>query len=178
MPNVFDSSSAAIGSVQASLLTEAEFQSIFGTGWVLARGQSVSGSKYASITGVATVPDMRGMFLRGKNNGRSDGNQDSGGERNLRDGTVQVDQVEKHIHSLPTGTGAPGSDGFWGVIDSYWMKSNVTQGFNDAPANNEYAITSDANSYPGTPPLNLTKGKFGTETRPRNVTVNYFIRIN
>lgn len=162
MPNVFDSSSAAVGSIQASLLTEAEFQSIFGTGWVLARGQSVSGSKYTSLTGVSSVPDLRGQFLRGKNNGRSDGNQDPGGERNLRDGVIQQDQYQGHTHS--TGSTISGAGGGLVYLQPPGLSNNQVSGY-------------------------VTKGNFadevgngtprtGNETRPRNVTVNYFIRIN
>jgi hypothetical protein len=159
MPNLFDSSSAAIGSVQASLLTEAEFQSIFGTGWVLARGQSVSGSKYASITGVTTVPDMRGMFLRGKNNGRSDGNQDSGGERNLRNGNIQQDQMQGHIHGTNIYDDNVGGTG---------------RSFGQMQFDNRNEIST---SFPRNDGTNGTP-RTGTETRPRNITVNYFIRIN
>lgn len=73
MPVILDDSTAAIGAVQSALITESQFQAQFGTGWVLADGRSVTGSRYATLTGKTTIPDLRGVTLRGKNNGRSDG---------------------------------------------------------------------------------------------------------
>lgn len=75
MPVVLDDSTAAIGAIQSALLTEAQFQAQFGSGWILADGRSVLGSKYETITGRSSIPDLRGVVLRGKNNGRNDGGQ-------------------------------------------------------------------------------------------------------
>ncbi|NBO99742.1 MAG: hypothetical protein EBU90_06400 [Proteobacteria bacterium] len=160
MPNVFDSSSAAIGSVQASLLTEVQFQAIFGTGWVLARGQNVSGSKYASITGASIVPDMRGMFLRGKNNGRNDGNEDPGGDRNVLVNTPQADQMQGHRHNYERAT-LQQTTSVGGGPNGYTIGTWPSTASSDP-------ISDGANSTPRT----------GNETRPKNMAVNYFIRIN
>lgn len=172
MPSVFDSSSQAIGSIQASLLTEAQFQAQFGTGWVLARGQSVSGSKYASLTGATSVPDMRGMFLRGKNNGRNDGYQDPEGERNqLNQPLPQTDAFQSHNHKVyMTASGGisaitrdvpnPGDSDVWSTA----FTRNDT-------ATDVYAAEELANGGNGTP-------RVGSETRVKNIVVNYFIRIN
>ena len=41
----------AVGSIQQSLLSEAQFQAVMGsTNWVLANGQGVSGSQYNTIS--------------------------------------------------------------------------------------------------------------------------------
>jgi hypothetical protein len=150
MPNVFDSSSSVIGAVQSAMLTEAQFQAQFGTGWVLARGQSVSGSKYASITGNATVPDLRGVFLRGKNNGRSTSEGNPDGESAL--GLPQADQYRSHNHAgAYPNLNASGGTGFTGT----GLSSN-------SGGTNSVSLIANG----------------GNETRPRNVTVNYFIRIN
>ncbi|NBO99741.1 MAG: hypothetical protein EBU90_06395 [Proteobacteria bacterium] len=155
MPNVFDSSSAAVGSIQASMLTEAEFQSIFGTGWVLARGQNVSGSKYASIKSVTTVPDLRGVFLRGKNNGSLEPRSNPDGDSSL--GTYQADQFQSHQHVVKAKDGV---DSLGGV--GYLPQTSSNYG----PSN---TLASDA-AY--------ADNSGGNETRVKNVTVNYFIRIN
>lgn len=57
-----------VGMIVASMLTEAQFQDINGTNWVLAYGQSVAGSTYATVTGSSTLPDLRGRTLAGKDN--------------------------------------------------------------------------------------------------------------
>lgn len=146
MPNLFNNSSQPIGSIQASLLTETQFQSQFGAGWVLAKGQNVSGSNYANITGSLTVPDLRGVFLRGKNNGRSDGNENPDGESSL--GTYQGDQLSSHNHTYTRSSS----------VDPGWGQYAAGGGANS----NQVAVTSTG----------------GNETRSKNVTVNYFIRIN
>jgi hypothetical protein len=148
MPKVFDSSSSAVGAVQSAMITEAQFQAQFGTGWVLADGRSVAGSKYASITGSANIPDLRGMVLRGKNNGRVDGKENPDGDSSL--GTYQSDEFKSHYH-----------------IFSINYNSGALSG---AQGNTPNA---GANTFNGN-----TDNSGGNETRMKNVTVNYFIRIN
>jgi len=146
MPKVFDSSSSAIGAVQPAMITEAQFQAQFGTGWVLADGRSVTGSKYTSITGNTVVPDLRGMILRGKNNGRSDGKENPDGDSTL--GLYQADEFKSHDHTSYRAIGG-----------------GLTQGL--------YGGSSLDTGNTGN-----TLGRGGNETRMKNVTVNYFIRIN
>jgi microcystin-dependent protein len=55
-----------IGDMRHSMLSLAQFQSINGTGWVLADGSSCVGTKYQTITGNANIPDLRGRVLAGK----------------------------------------------------------------------------------------------------------------
>jgi len=149
MPKLLDDSMGPIGSVIQSMLTESEFQSLYGTGWVLADGRSVTGSRYAAIKSTTTVPDMRGVFLRGKNNGRADGNQNPDGE--LAIGSYQADEIKGHAHSVNYLTGAALNGG--------------TFNFN---ATNVNTSTGSAS----------TSSAGGNESRPKNVTVNNFIRIN
>jgi len=55
----------ALGSIQQSILTEAEFQAEMGTtDWVLMDGRNIAGSKLATLKGWTTIPDARGRFLR------------------------------------------------------------------------------------------------------------------
>jgi hypothetical protein len=85
--------------VVASMLTPAQFASTPGGGdWVLADGQSVSHTAYATLTGNTTAPDLRGMFLRGRNEGRADGQQNSDGELAL--GSYQADPFDSHVHNI------------------------------------------------------------------------------
>ena len=91
-----------IGDVKQSFLTEAEFQAEHDDTWVLCDGRDVIGSDYAVLKeGDAVtshnIPDARGQFLRGKNNGRADGNENPDGEIDL--GVYQADQFESHSHT-------------------------------------------------------------------------------
>lgn len=66
--------------------------------WVPADGRNVEGSEYESITGSATVPDLRGMFLRGTSDGRDDGKQDVESSRSA--GSYQHDSFQQHKHNI------------------------------------------------------------------------------
>ena len=138
-----------VGSVVASLLNKAQFQAIYGKGWILADGSSVSESQYHIITGKLKIPDLRGVFIRGKNNGRNDGKQNP---NDLELGAYQTDQFQSHVHEYNRG----GSGG-----------------------NLLYSLAGGTNTGTGRGQTNfIVSGKHGVETRPRNVTVNFFIRIN
>lgn len=154
-------SSGTIGEVKASMLTLAQFQAQFGTNWVLANGASASGTAYATITGNTTLPDCRGVGLRGKNNGRADGNQNPDGDLAL--GTYQGDVMGSHAHSTLTGTrnNIYGLTGTTRGLDASGFTSNV-QNIDYGASSGQLGITSTG----------------GNETRMKNVTVNYFIKVN
>lgn len=139
-----------VGSIIDSMLSEAQFQGLTSTGWIIADGRSVTGSSYALVTGNTTVPDLRGVFTRGKNGARSTATGNSEGDKSL--GTYEADQFASHTHPYLYRTPSAASGGSDGGGDT-------DRGLNDVNA------TTDAT---GT----------GTETRPRAVTVNKFIRIN
>jgi hypothetical protein len=92
-----------VGTIIHSMLTVAQFESEYGTNWVIADGRSVTGTLYATVTGNTTIPDMRGRFLRGKNNG---GTTNPDGDLAL--GTLSADKYTSHTHSYTAYTGAGG----------------------------------------------------------------------
>ncbi len=152
-----------VGMIAPSMLTEAQFQALNGTDWVLADGRSVIGSTYATITSITTAPDLRSVVLRGKNNGRADGFQNPDGEVAL--GTFQNDTMQGHKHSSTAqveGGPAPGSTNNAANAGPYSARTNLLQTVMDGYA---------ADGGNGTP-------RTSTESRMRNVTVNYFIKIN
>ena len=142
-----------VGDVKHAMLDEATFQSIHGTDWVLADGRSVTGSQYETITGNANIPDMRGQFLRGKNNGRADGNENPAGENAL--GAFENDANKSHTHRMQEGT--IGS----GTATRLTITNVGDVSFYSSGARN---LQMDADG--------------GDETRVKNVTVNIFIKIN
>lgn len=97
-----------VGQVLSAMLSETQFKAIHGSSWVLADGRSVAGSTYAIVTGITTVPDLRSVVLRGKDNGRG---LNPDGDYAL--GTYQGDMYASHNHTLvynPTGGGGGGGD--------------------------------------------------------------------
>lgn len=89
-----------VGTTIQSMLTEIQFQSELNVGWILAAGQDVTGSKYQIVTGNTHVPDLRGIFLRGKNNGRA---VNSSPDSPL--GTLTSGSLRTHTHPIAATTG-------------------------------------------------------------------------
>jgi hypothetical protein len=153
-----------VGDVIHSMLTEEQFIAENGAGWVLADGRDVTGSKYDTLilNGLGgNIPDMRGQFLRGKNNTRLDGNEDPDGERDL--GNAQGDAMRDHSHqasnlinAYPRGPSTFGGVGIYGAGTT---------------------STTDKTSSPLGPGGDNTWLPVSGENRPKNVAVNIFIKI-
>jgi hypothetical protein len=151
-----------VGMIISSMLTLAQFQAINGTAWVLADGSNIAGSLYATTTGTTTIPDLRGTVLRGKNNGRADGNQNPGGDNTL--GTFENDAMQGHYHGGGNNYLSVSAGSSTGTFDASGGVNPLKQGV--API---FAPATDGTN--GTP-------RTGLESRMKNVTVNHFIKIN
>jgi hypothetical protein len=149
-----------VGTVEVSFFTEAQFQAIRGAGWILCDGRSVAGTRYADITGNSVVPDLRGMFLRAKSHARSDGFQDPAGDQPL--GTYEVDDNRSHNHTFQVSPGG-------GFIP---CSIDIGAGLQAANGTDKY------NVHDFGPAWTLTIHSAGSESVPRNITVNYFIRVD
>ena len=151
-----------IGKIVAAEQDEASFQTLNGSGWKLCNGSSAAGTMWATFTGNANVPDYRGEFLRGLDNGRG---VDSG--RTL--GSFQADQMEQHNHG-----GGDHSHPFQRV-------ANSETDINDT-STIEWGGAYSTSTF--TPPSsgNIIANNGGThnnsENRPRNKAVNYFIKVD
>lgn len=163
MSEIMIGSILPVGTILHSMLTLAQFQLISGPGWVLADGQSVSGSKYHAVTGLSIIPDMRGKVLRAKNNGISGISGNPDGDLSL--GSFQDDSFESHNHrNKQIGSG----------IGNAYFPNNATSNtgyYNESRKDEDgIGIVGD-----GIPPIENTGGN---ETRMKNITVNIFIKIN
>ena len=143
-----------IGSIIVSILSYKDFSqdSNFNPAtsiWAPADGRKVTGSKYASIQD--RVPDLRGVFLRGLNNCLKGADPLDDGHKNPENkqaGEFQPDGFREHSHQI--------------------------------------AITTVQSDFGGTglPRYNRTTGDSQTansgieETRPKNVSVYFYIKIN
>ena len=194
----------SIGSIQQSLLSEDQFQALMGKDWVLMDGRDCSGSIYASITGANRVPDASGLFLRMAGGASEDmgirqgadvslkgvsvsgagGHGHSGGTTN--DGSHKhsgsTDNPGDHSHSVE-GAGGPGHDPFTGDVveggeGGHYVgmtgSGSHTHNFNTGNAGGH------AHSFTTSSVDNHSHALIGggVETRPVNMAVNYFIRIN
>ncbi len=158
-----------LGTVIASILSEDDIARASGdprrfdptkSKWVLADGREVIGSHYSKLSGKTAIPDLRGLFLRGKNFDRPTSKGNAEGNFDLE--KYQPDSLVSHNHLT--------HDGSW---EEARAKSNNNSW--DHPA------LADTDGVPNTDPrVKRIKTGFsgGLETRPRNATVNYFVRIN
>lgn len=165
MSRVLGDTVGSIGENKPSMLTLAQFQALYGPGWILADGSSCAGSKYAAITGFTTVPDHRGVGLRGKNNGRSDGNQNPDGELAL--GSFQSDAFGSHNH----GGGSH-------VHDVRVVNYNTNPDGEIGPKGDSPYAPDHPGTVTSAPNSTVIQMQGGNETRMKNNTVNIFIRIN
>lgn len=155
----FKLSANPVGTIIASGLAQSQMDAAIGKSnvYVIAKGQDVTGSKYHEITGNSTAPDLEGRFLRGidATNGTT---RDPDGARAF--GNVQEDAFQGHHHldGFVLGKNASNSTPYWGAsvavfADRNYIGDPITDGTNGAP-------------------------RTSSETRPKNISVYYYIRIN
>lgn len=180
MPKLLGDVNGSIGSVEQSMLTEIQYQALYGFGWIISDGRSVTGSRYSSITGSANVPDLRGVAIRGKNNGRSDGNQNPDGDLAL--GTYQGDLFTQHDHGggSHTHNGNTSTENTNGHRINYGEPFGIVgyQGGASYPSSNNGSLNHTHSFTTNGPNSTVAIIQGGNETRMRNGTANNFIRIN
>lgn len=153
-----------IGTIISSMLDPKSFPAAVGerpgsdpveSKWVLADGRDVTESRYGKLllsndtsSNTVSAPDLRGMFLRGMNAGRKDGMQDPD---KRKAGHPQPDALQKHGHA--TSATALG-----------WDKGE--QGYTQGG----YSVPASVTTVEG--------AKTAKETRPKNVAVYFYIKIN
>ncbi len=124
------------------------------SGWLKCNGARFDKSKLPKLATVYTsgvLPDLRGEFIRGWDNGRG---VDAG--RTLL--SVQSHAYEEHSHRINISTGSPGIDNTIGIVGS--VTGNYVE-YIDQPNDGEIMVIENTG---------------GTETRPRNIAFNFIVR--
>lgn len=161
-----------LGDVKYSVLAPAEFIR-FHPGWILMDGGATQESKdifehskLHDSLGVITLPDGRGVFIRGMNENRNKDSGDADGNREI--GKFQYDAFQGHYHKSYMNKEANAkNDAGWGVT----TKSD--------PKNDP--ISDSPNWEPTREPI--SDGKHGaprisSETRSRNIPLYIYIKVN
>lgn len=166
-------STAPVGTIVASYLPPDVFLTPgLSNAWVLAEGQSIPrNSKLFDLVNKSPIdffdptriPDLRGMFLRGMNAGRNDQRRDPD-KRKL--GAYQSDSFRLHDHGGGDHTHATAIQN---GAASQWQGITVRKVGDDSKDNPEAKTTFSGK---------IMTPEGGNETRPKNVTVYYYIRIN
>lgn len=134
--------------------------------WAPADGRSVVGSEFGRI--LTNVPDLRGVFLRGLNQFYKNGEgaptlsgAQADPENSRTSGKFQSDTFTKHKHTVgPLNVG----------------HSNIGNG---EKLNPNWRITSDDGPNWQNVNIQQTTNEVGdAETRPKNVAIYYYIRVN
>ena len=169
-----------IGTIIASMLEFKKFQNVAGNAWKPADGRKVSAkSKYAKLTGNKTLPDLRGLFLRGLNQfdpvkgPRRDKYKDPDGSRR-KAGKPQEDAT-----SLPKNKKNPfkGNAVSAGDHSHIYFKARSEGGRSGSldRASSEAGNTGSSGDHTHT--VLITAGG-DSETRPVNIAVFYYIKID
>ncbi len=118
-------------------------------------GRPILNSRLNTLTGVAVAPDLRGRFLRGLNQFYNLGE------------AVQI----------PPGSNDPDAR-FLGSFQSDDFKSHVHENIPGA-SYQEYRLGEPETTIGLAKAINATSGaKGGAETRPKNIAVYYYVKIN
>lgn len=158
---------APVGTYRQSHLDLATFNAETAGTWVLADGQDVTGSDFEALTGQPNVPDARGQFLRSKNNGRSDGNEDPDGERIA--GALQGDAIRN----------------ISGKILDFTSNASRTEPVQNGPFYGEggtgYSLnsgTASSTNYPDRIYFDASRQvPTAGDNRPRNIAVHTYIKV-
>lgn len=144
-----------VGSVKQSMLGLTSFKQENGLGWVLMNGQSVAGTTYASLV-AGTVPNANGRFLRTKDNGAG-----LNGDGDTAVGTTQGHQSNniQDINSTANGGG-------------------TVTGTQTVPTTGAYSNYVQTGRSDGGNTYDFRLRHRNVETRPYNVTVNTYIKVN
>jgi hypothetical protein len=148
-----------VGTIVPSMLTEAQFATENGSGWVPADGRIVTDSDYHVLTTNTTVPDLRGVFIRGKDGARG---LDPDGDKAL--GTYTNDKMAQHTHNYTDET-----------TPTYVVTGG--QEFTNVEIGQGSELIRGSAIKTVTPPNEFVL-PFNNENAPKSVTVNYFIKID
>ena len=153
------------------------------TGWMFADGSSLDRTVYASLfTSIGTtygtadathfnLPDTRGIFVRGASQGASQ--TISGVSYSGTLGAKSYDQFQGHYHQatgnlMVAGQSSSGLNTGIAASSSY---SKVGTLGDSSPNNSNNAISSPITGGNGAV-------RYGNETQPANISLNYIIRVN
>ena len=148
-------SEGKIGDVKYSVLDPTKFAEVNGEGWVLMDGRSIEDSDLFAISGLRKAYNAQGVFIRGLNLKRDVKTGDPDGETRLV-GSYQWDMVIDHRHTFKGTETGPRLGGNY--------KGNGVK-LQQMETNNPISTNGDIPTS-------------GSETRPKNIALYTYIKIN
>lgn len=163
-----------IGTIIPSVLPPDIFEKNYGTDWKIADGSRIETSTgYSKITGSTVLPDLRGVFLRGANLNRIDGRGDPEGDART------VGSYQGFATSLPNSkkfTGKTDESGEHNHLFDQAIPYNAGAGDHQRAKPGGGAGTT-GNSGKHLHTFEVTGGG-DIETRPVNVSVYFYVKVN
>lgn len=139
-----------LGDVKNSILDPQKFVRLNGAGWVLMDGRNINNSDLFHLTGMTMIPDARGVFIRSMNENRDTNLGDTEGNRSV--GVYQTDEVKQHNHQ------------YTDIFNPDDVESDNSS--ERAAGVRENAVVKTTSDYGG------------KETRPRNIALYTYIKVN
>ena len=187
-------SSTPIGTIEQSILTEAQFETALSIGdkgkWALCDGRDITGTDLATVTGNNTLPDLRGAFLRMAGTNASNSAWIGGSLGAWQEDTTArpdppftANNAGNHYHSLGTydqertdfmqqyhsNTAANPS----ALMVGKRKGEDATLAGSAEGLANEFEIASSTDGQH----THSINGGGDTETRPKNYSVNFFCKL-
>ena len=169
--NAVDASSSntdngQLGEIRQSILNVTSFTRLYGRGWVLMDGRDIKGTDLyrEGLWNGVNIPDARGVFLRGRNYDRDPGTGNPAADLSV--GSYQNDDITGHQHALVSDAGIFASVPMANAELKAGIEPNPIA-FTDGQRDGITRLHSFATQPTG-----------GSETRPRSIIVNTFIKVN
>lgn len=169
--NDLKNSTLTIGDIKQSLLPVINFQQLHGDCWVAMEGQSITGSDFSSLTGVSNLPDARGKFLRNLGGNSASLMQTQNSATKMPINPFITSQAGSHQHDFVF---ERLSDNAVGSPPYQYLGSSGSNVLEVRSGGDRTVVNSVRPS--GNHTHQITGGDL--ETRPENLTVNFFIKIN
>lgn len=160
--------SGAVGDVKYSILNPTQFAQVNGDCWVPMDGRNIAGSRLAMIRGSNTIPDVGGVFFRSQEfSGGAD--RDPNRTSSSTIATLQSDDFKSHNHPVDD----PGHSHTWkrGTEGDDSGSGGSYGEFTLAPGQRTDVIETSTTGI-------TIENRGGDETRPKNMNLWTYIRIN
>lgn len=163
--------SGAVGDVKYSILEPEKFAEVNGDCWVPMDGRSLAqGDVLRQLTGMASLPNGGGLFVRAQDFANSDNDPER--DVNSSIAVVQGDDVKPHDHTMNE-AGAHTH----GYTRPVLLNSTGVQSGGSYSARRAEWETQDQTTSAGNH-THIINDNNGTETRPKNLNLWVYIRIN